>query len=180
MVANSSMDSDNNTQETVLFRRLYFLFPDSVYTRQAVNELTAMGVDEQDMHTVANKKVDISGLPVAKKMLQQDKKGLVEDMFWVVNLTVFFFALALFLSDIFRGVTIETLVPLIVIVVCGYFGSKMSGFPNVQPEDFKFAIKRGEILLMADMPEDYILRVEKEIQATHPEVIIGGVGIVFS
>jgi len=172
------MDSENNNQETVLFRRVYFLFPDSVYTRQAVDELTAMGVAEKDMHTVANRKVDISGLPEAKQMDQQDKKGFVEDMFWVVNLTVFFSALALFLSDIFRGVTAETFVPLIVIAVCGFFGSKMSGFPNVQAEDFKFAIKRGEILLMADMPEDYIVRVEKEIQATHPEVIIGGVGYV--
>lgn len=176
MVAISSMDSDD-TQDTVLFRRLYFLFPDSVYTRQAVNELTAMGVAVKDMHTVANKKVDISGLPEAKQMDRQDKKGFVEDMFWVVNLTVFFSALAIFLSDIFRGVTAETLVPVIVIAVCGFFGSKMSGFPNVQPEDFKFAIKRGEILLMVDMPEDYIPKVEKEIQATHPEVIIGGVGL---
>jgi len=172
----TGMNSDNDNQETVLFRRLYFLFPDTVYARQAVNELKGMGIAENDMHTVAKKKVDLTGLPLAKKMIKEDKGRFVEDLFWIVNLTVFFSALALFMSDLFQGLSLPTLIPLVVIAVCGYYGSKMTGIPNVHMEDFNFAIRRGEILLMVDMPEDCIARVEDNIQAKHPEVIIGGVG----
>jgi len=171
------MDSDADNQETVLVRRLYFLFPDTIYTKQAVDELKQMGVEEQDMHTVANKKVDISGLPVAQLMGQQDNVNLVEELFWMVNITVFFAALALFLSDLFSGPSKLTMIPLVVIAVCGYFGSKMSDVPKVTLEDFSFAIKRGEILLMVDLAVDSIAYVSDKIQATHPEAIIGGIGV---
>jgi len=171
------MDSDTDNQETVLVRRLYFLFPDTVYTQQAVNQLKGMGVEEQDMHTVANKKVNINGLPIAKLMHKQDKGNIIEELFWMVNITVFFAALALFLSDLFSGLSVQTILPLLVIAVCAYFGSKMTDVPKITAEDFSFAIKRGEVLLMVDLPIDAIPHVTDGIQSTHPEAIIGGIGV---
>ncbi len=171
------MNSETDNQEIVLIRRLYFLFPDTIYAKQAVNQLQGMGVEVQDMHTVANNKVDINGLPIAKLMHKQDKGNFVEELFWMVNITVFFAALALFLSDLFSGLSVQTILPLIVIGVCAYFGSKMTDIPKVTVEDFGFAIKRGEILLMVDLPVDVIPQVSDKIQSTHPEAIIGGIGV---
>ncbi|VAW73413.1 hypothetical protein MNBD_GAMMA12-3355 [hydrothermal vent metagenome] len=169
------MDSDN--QETVLVRRLYFLFPDTIYTQQAVDELKLMGVDERDMHTVANRKVDIGGLPLVKAMGKQDKGNFIEELFWIVNINVFFAALVLFLSDLLSGISLLTLIPLVVIIVCAYFGSQMSDVPKVTLEDFSFAIKRGEVLLMVDLAVDVIAEISDRIQLSHPEAIIGGIGV---
>ncbi len=173
------MDSDNQetVQETVLVRRLYFLFPDTTYTQQAVDELKMMGVDAKDMHTVANRKVDISGLPIVKAMGKQDKGNFIEELFWIVNINVFFAALVLFLSDLFSGISLLTLIPLVVIIVCAYFGSQMSDVPKVTLEDFSFAIKRGEVLLMVDLAVDVIAEISDKIQLSHPEAIIGGIGV---
>ena len=49
----------------MLYRRLYFLFPDASHALGVTGELVQSGVDEQHIHAVARDGVDLTSLPQA-------------------------------------------------------------------------------------------------------------------
>jgi len=55
-------------------------------------------------------------------------------------------------------------------------GLIFTSVPNTHLGEFQDALAHGEILLMVDVPETEVAKVEQQVHHQHPEVTIGGVG----
>ena len=85
----------------MLYRRLYFLFPDAGHARRVTRELNQAGVDEQHIHAVAREGVDLRALPAATVRQRQDAAGRIEAVAWNSNLALFAAAAVALLASLF-------------------------------------------------------------------------------
>jgi hypothetical protein len=156
-------------------RRLYFLFPDTTQTKNAVEHLESLGIETERMHTVARHDVDLSGLPVATDRQRRDRLGRLENGLWRGNLLVFGLAV---LGLAAAGLTNHPLLALAAIAVMvatvaggAWFAIRL---PHVHLAEFSQAIHHGEILLMVDVSRNCVDDVEALMQNRHPEAVAGG------
>ena len=69
------------------------------------------------------------------------------------------------------------LIPFTLMAVTFLVGSFFTlHLPNAHLDEFKSAIKHGEILLMVDVPLRQVKPLEDFIHHQHPEAVVGGVG----
>jgi len=159
-------------------RRLYFLLPDTVHTRAVVNDLKVFGISNDAIHTLARAGVDLSALPVATRKQRMDSGARLETILWDGNLAIFFIALVALITMAYTGLTWSwLLLPAAVMLVTFVTGVVFtSQVPNVHLSEFRDAMRHGEILLMVDVPEAQVAKVEGQVHHQHPEAAIGGVG----
>ncbi len=160
-----------------MLKRLYFLFPQKHQVKQAVQELEDTGIKTGRMHTIAHEEVDISGLPVASKNQKSDFSAVLERIIWNLNLGLFFVATAFLIYAVFQGNWILGIFNLLIMAGTLYGGNYfVSHVPHIHLDQFQGALAHGEILLMVDVPQWRIRRVERLIKKHHPEGNLDGVG----
>lgn len=157
-----------------MHQRLYFLLPDREHTLKVVNELAEQGFDPQRMHTLAGKGLSTQGLPTSNHQLGNDFAGHIE--FWLcrANLVLFFLAAGILALLIFRDAGFWIMLPLALMVITFVMGERFSRQPNAHLQEFRDALRHGEILLMVDVPREGVSEVEYRVQSGHPEVVVGG------
>ena len=161
----------------MLYRRLYFLFPDAQHTRGAVSELVQAGVHEAHIHTVAGEGVDVSSLPEATVRQRQDAAGRIEAVAWNTNLLLFAAATVALLASLFLG-SVWLGAGALVVMAATFLGGAWFALriPDVHLDEFREAIAHGEIVLMVDVAPKRVAEIEDLVHRRHPEANVGGVG----
>lgn len=106
----------------MLYRRLYFLFPDAGHARGVTRELVQAGVDEQHIHAVARDGVDLASLPQATVRQRQDAAGRIEAVAWNTNLALFAAATVALLAALFLT-TVWLAVGALVVMAATFLGA---------------------------------------------------------
>lgn len=154
-------------------RRLYFLLPDSVHTRQIVDELLLARVEERHIHVLAREGTPMDGLPGASLLQRSDILHGIEMGLAIggatgvlAGLTAVAFPPA---GMDLGGGTILTLA--VAGAAIGAWAAGMIGtdVPNSQLRKFRPAIEQGQVLLMVDVRPGEIERVSEMIHRHHPE-----------
>ena len=159
-------------------RRLYFLLPDVAHARAVVAKLETNGIERQYTHVIAAKGIDLEGLPLASPNQRMDLGARLETIFWDGNLVLFVLALMALIALILMNVSgFWLLVPAIILLTTFILGVGFTKYiPNVHLSEFADALRHQEILLLVDVPEGQVARVEKLVHSNHPEAVAGGVG----
>ena len=154
--------------------RLNFLLPDPEHTLWVVNELAEKGFDPQQMHTLAGKGLSTEALPASNSRQRENFAGRVEFWTWRANLALFFFAAVALVVMAFQQAGRWILLPLAVMLTTLVLGNRFANVPNVHLQEFRDALRHGEILLMIDVPQQRGDEVEYRVHARHPEAVAGG------
>lgn len=161
----------------MLYRRLYFLFPDASHARRVTDELIQAGVGEQRIHAVARPEIDLGSLPGATVRQRQDAAERIEAVAWNSNLALFAVAALALLASLGLGslwLAIAALVVMAATLLGGaWFALKV---PQVHLGEFREAMAHGEIVLMVDVPPARVAEIEDLVHRRHPEAGVGGVG----
>jgi hypothetical protein len=158
-------------------RRLYFLLPDRSHALSLVNELAGCGLELDQMHALANRRVSLEGLPPASRAQRRDMAHRLENVLWDGNLVVFGLALgALLTLGFVNELTIWLLIPLGIMLATFLAGLRFTRVPNVHLDEFRDAMSHGEILLMVDVPTNRVDDIEHRVHQHHPDAAVGGVG----
>jgi hypothetical protein len=160
-----------------MYRRLYFLLPDRQHALSVVEELEEDGIDTDHMHALGDRRTPLGDLPNASLRQEKDTASHLEKLLWNSNLASFSLALSGFIALlIFSGLTWWLLLPLAVMAANFLAGLYFTGLPNTHLGEFRDALGHGEILLMVDVPENQVARIENRVHHQHPEATVGGVG----
>lgn len=158
-------------------RRLYFLFPDTGQARAAVQDLMRLDVAPEHLHTLARADIDLGDLPVATDPQRHDALAQIEKGLWNGNLALFALAaIGLALAIVFGAIAWAALAVLVMAAsVAGgaWFAMRL---PHVHLDEFRAALRHGEILLMVDVTRNCIEEIEAMMQRRHPESVAGGSG----
>jgi hypothetical protein len=157
-------------------RRLYFLFPDAVHARHAVDTLLdGTGVDARHIHAIAQREGRMSRLPHPSGRQQHDSAAHIESLLWNGNLLLFGIALLVLIAAIVAESTGWTLAALVVMgttFVAGFLFTYR--IPHVHLDEFRDALAHGEVLVMVDVPSEKVKTVEDYIHRRYPEAVPGG------
>jgi hypothetical protein len=164
-------------QEAIMWRRIYFSFPQAEQARRVVTELEAAGVERAQMHTLARSDVDISGLPVANEAQRSDQTWFWEQAFWYGNLAVFVVALAAAVLSLLAGspgwAAVAAVVAITSVIVGDRFAVKV---PHAHLNQVRVPYVHGEVILMVDVSRSRVHEIEQLVSRHHPEAGVGGVG----
>jgi Flp pilus assembly protein TadB len=155
-------------------QRLYFLLPDRDHTLRVVNELLEQRLELKDMHTLTGRGLVGEGLPASDSHQRNNFAGRVEYWVWRANLALFFLAAVALAAMVFLHTGLWVLLPLAVMVATFLLGERFARLPNVHLQEFRDALRHGEILLMVDVPRERVNEVEYRVKAHHPGAVAGG------
>ena len=159
-----------------MLRRLYFLFPDEVHARHAVDMLyDGAGVDARHIHAMANDEGKLQRLPTTTREQKSNAAGALERRLWNANLGLFFAALLVFVIALSASSTGWVVVSL-AIMLATFVGGLLftTRIPNTHLDNFRDALAHGEVLLMVDVPQERIHKVEHFVHHHYPEAVNGG------
>lgn len=159
-------------------RRLYFLLPDRAHALKVVEELETGGIPSENISALGDRRTRLDGLPTTTAHCQVSKRGRrLERILWNANLASFALALCVFVVLILSVHWNWWLAaPLVVMVINFFIGLSLCNRPNTHLGEFQDALAHGEILLMIDVPENKVARVEQQVHDHHPEATTGGIG----
>lgn len=158
-----------------MLRRLYLEFPDRNKAEAAVEDLQAMGIQPQHIHTVAAAGIDISGLPPATVRQRTDATARVEQLFWNLNLGLFVVALLAFVVALTTQAWGAAIAMLLVMSASFLVGNHFATHvPRIHLDQFAALLRHGDILLLVDVPLWRVSKIESELQRHHPAMIFGG------
>lgn len=154
-------------------QRLYFLLPNIQLCREIVLELQLAGLSRDAIHIMADKSIDISGLPPANL---SDKTQIKYGMSLGAGIggTAGLLSGLLVVSFPPAGLVLGGAAILLTTTLTGIgFGSAVSalvaaGIPKKELDGVGLCIKRGDILLMLDIPNNRIQDTIKAIQYIDP------------
>lgn len=155
-------------------QRLYFLIPDREHAASIINELSQQGFDRDAIHTLAGKGLSNAGLPDSDAHQREDFAARLEFWSWRVNMAVFFLAAFACLLMLLAQAGLWLLLPVAIMVASFTLGERFTRLPNTHLNEFRDALKHGEILLMVDTPVARVNEVEYRVHGRHPEAIAGG------
>lgn len=158
-------------------RRLYFLFPDEVHARHAVDTLLdEIGIDARHIHALTRNESGIARLPRPTARQRNNTAARTETWVWNGNLWLFTLALMLFVVALVSGVGILAVVTLAIMIATFVIGFLFtSHVPQAQLDQFHDAIAHGEVVIMLDVPRTRVKEVEDYMHHRHPEAVVGGV-----
>lgn len=157
-------------------RRLYFLAPDTPAAALVVDELNKASIPAERIHAIGRDENSLGALPPATVQQKRDVLHTIQRIFWNGNLAVFGLALLALLIALYTGH--PGLAALCLAIMIGTFalGLLNTRLPDVQLQEFRSALRHGEILVFADVPKERVQEVEDLVHRRHPEVTVGGVG----
>jgi len=158
-------------------RRLYFLLPDRAHALLVVDELNNSGISPEHIHALGDRRTRLDGLPASTLRQARDSASWLEKVLWNANLVSFAAALCVFIALV---LTLNwnwwLLTPVVIMLTNVLAGLSFTSLPNTHLGEFQDALAHGEILLMVDVPETEVAKVERQVHHQHPEAAIGGVG----
>jgi hypothetical protein len=158
-------------------RRLYFLLPDRAHALLVVEGLNKSGISSEYIHALGDRRTRLDGLPASTLRQARDSASRLEKFLWNANLVSFALALCVFISLI---LTLNwnwwLLIPFVIMAANVLAGLSFTSLPNIHLGEFQDALAHGEILLMVDVRETEVAKVEQQVHHQHPEAAIGGVG----
>ena len=158
-------------------RRLYFLLPDRAHALLVVDELNQSGISSAQIHALGDRRTRLDGLPTSTLRQTRDSASQLEKFLWNANLVSFAVALCVFIALVLTLNWNWWLVAPVVIMVANFLaGLSFTSVPNTHLGEFQDALAHGEILLMVDVAETEVAKVERQVHHQHPEAAIGGVG----
>ena len=158
-------------------RRLYFLLPDRAHALLVVEELNNSGISSEHIHALGDRRTRLDDLPTASLRQATDSASRLEKFLWNANLVSFALALCVFMALLLTLNWSGWLLAPIVIMVANFLaGLSFTSVPNTHLGEFQDALAHGEILLMVDVPETEVAKVEQQVHHQHPEAATGGVG----
>jgi hypothetical protein len=158
-------------------RRLFFLLPDRAHALSVVKELEQGGIPTENIHALGDRRTRLDGLPTATRYQARGSGQWLERILWNFNLASFAIALCVFVVLILSvNWNWWLAAPLVVMVINFFIGLSLCNLPNTHLGEFQDALAHGEILLMIDVPENEVARVEEQVHDRHPEAALGGVG----
>lgn len=157
-------------------RRLYFLVPDVDTTRQIVDELLLARIEERHIHLIGPEGVALAGLPEATLLQKSDFIPAAERGVALGGATGI---LAGLVAVALPGVVIGGGILLALTLVGAGMGAWLGGMigmdvPNSQLKAFEASIKKGEILMLVDVPKARVHDIEALVKQHHPEAEIEG------
>ena len=158
-----------------MFRRLNFLLPNARLAQNVANELTKLGVSDNDIHTYAEHNLPIGSLNPATENQVHDEAQKIENIFWKGNLTLFFIFLGICLIAFTMqqySLALLSLGVMIISFAAGHFFVRH--IPRVHINEFKHAVSHNELLMMVDIPDDKVGFIENIIHRHHPAAVEGG------
>lgn len=159
-------------------RRLFFLFPDEVHARHAIDNLfDGAGIEAPHIHAVAGDERRLRRLPQTTSAQRHSTGEVVEETLWNTNLGLFFAALFGLIWSLVRrsfGWSLFLLGTMAGTFLAGY--SFTQRIPHARLSQFRSALRRGEIVVMVDVPPERVAKVEEYMQKRHPEAVAGGAG----
>jgi hypothetical protein len=161
-------------------RRLYFLIPNNAQARAVAADLQRLGINERQIHALGGTHgADLEGLPRATARQRQDAGRTLERVLWDGNLSLFFAALALFVFSLYMGSTGTAALMVAIMVATFVMGVMATWLPDVHLDEFRDALRHGEILIMVDVARNRVSEIEELMHKHHPEATVGGVGWTF-
>ena len=159
-------------------KRLCFLSPDVVHGRQVVDDLKDNGIPEQHIYVLAKFGVDIEDLPdggpESDDFLPAYRRGL--ELGGATGLLLGLSALALPPAGMVVGGGLVLLVGLWGAGIGGLLTGIAGGsFSSSRLKSFESAIEQGQILVMADVPENAVEKFQGIIKRLDPEVEVRGI-----
>jgi hypothetical protein len=157
-------------------RRLYYLFPDAPHAKTLQQELSALAIPQLSVHAVVKNETKFSEKTDIHALAESDRDYFLEWVLWRINLAVFLLALLTFIGMLVLSPSVYVVLPLLLMVISIVAGAVFSlRMPNVHWGEFAPAIRHGEILMMVDVPQTEMAKVDHYIHRSHPEAVSGGV-----
>ncbi|MDN0082819.1 DUF1269 domain-containing protein [Crenobacter sp. SG2305] len=161
-------------------KRIYYLIPELLSAQRIMNDLLLANIEEKHIHFLAKDGLDLSTLHRANLLQESDIVHGAELGAVVGGATGLFAGLVgafVVLSDTGLPWGSVVLATGVAGVLFGAWSSSMIGSsaPNTRLKPFRRAIERSQILLMVDVPRWRVVEIEKLLQRTHPEAVLGGV-----
>jgi hypothetical protein len=159
-------------------RRLYFLVPDIVHTRQIVQELLLNHVEERHIHVMAKEGTPLEDLPEAGVLQRSDVVKALERGAGLGGATGLLAGLAAVTfppAGLVLGggaVLLTTLAG----AGIGAWASALIGasVPNSELQRFEKALQEGQVLMLVDVPANRVGEVTDLIKKHHPEADVAG------
>ena len=158
-----------------MYRRLFFLFPNTTDAKKAVDDLIRENIGINQMHSLSKPGMNLNGLPVSAPNQRHDMHTKIENTLWNFNLGLFFIALFVlllsFISDNYYLVTTSLLLMLVTYSIGYYYLTK----PTMHLSYFHAAFQHNEILLMVDVPKDQVSHIEHIVNNKNPSASEEGI-----
>lgn len=159
-------------------RRLYFLAPNLKVTRAILDELQLARITEKHISVIAREGTKLEDVPEATLLQRSDLKPAAEHGIGyggVVGLLAGLVAVAIPPAGLVLGGGM-----LAGVLGGAGFGACVGGMigvnaPNRELEEFEEAVKRGEILMLIDVPRMRVEEIEELVRSKHPAVEFEGV-----
>ena len=161
-------------------RRIYWLIPDLVNARRAMNDLLSARIDAKHIHFAARDGMDMAGLHAANVLQTSDMVHAAQTGLVIGGAAGIVAGLvaAMFFPIVGDSPQWEAVAILPVLWgLIGAWSASMIGIsiPSPRLQRFNAAIEQGWILLMVDVPRSRVEAVESLLQASHPEAHFEGV-----
>ncbi len=159
-------------------RRIYFLVPDIATTKRIVDDLLMAKIEERHLHVLAKRGTPLEDLPEANLLQKSDFIPAVQQGMALGGTT-----------GLLAGLVAVVLPPASTVIAGGILlattlagagvGAWLSGMVgmsigNRRTKEFEEAIEAGHLLLLADVPTDRVLEIERRVKQHLPEVEIEG------
>jgi hypothetical protein len=142
-----------------------------------VDELNKSGISSEQIHALGDRRTRLDGLPVSTARQTRGSASRLEKILWNANLISFALALCVFIALI---LTLNwnwwLLAPVVIMAANFLAGLSFTSIPNTHLGEFQDALAHGEILLMVDVAETEVAKVEQQVHHQHPEAALGGGG----
>jgi hypothetical protein len=144
-------------------KRIYFLAPDVKVTGELVNLFRADGINDRQMHLIANDKIDLSDLPKADVLDDSGLSPAIKRGVVAGGTTGLLAGLALITLSA-TGLALGGAAILGFTVAGASFGAWISGMVGAGLSDqervaCETAISNGEVLMMLDVPANHQIEV---------------------
>lgn len=160
-------------------RRLYFILPETQLARTVHNELLLARVPEDNMHVIADDRVDVEGLPQASLWQRSDLAHGLQLALPVGGLTgVVVGILAVLSGWISPGYEAKTIMATVLAgVFVGTWAASMIAvnIPNTRHRTFEADLRQEHVLFIVDVPVQRVEEITDLVTRHHPEADMRGV-----
>ena len=159
-------------------RRVYWLMPDVASARRVMNALQLAHIARSHLHFVAQEGTDLGDLHEASVLQSSNVVGAAQRGLFVGAVIGAVTGALIALSSIFDEPSKPTVVGALTTAgaLFGMWVASLIGAstPSQRLARFNAAIKRGEVLLIADLPAHRVGENEALIQTSHPDAHLEG------
>lgn len=159
--------------------RLYYLMPDMVSARRAMDDLLLARIEQRHLHFMADGTPIPRDMPEANFLHKTDiVHGAGNGMIAGALMGMLIGAIVVFYFDIAARSTEAAVVLLLALggLLFGGWAASLvaAAIPNTRLQAFYPEMQRGKILLMADVPARRVDEIETMMKTRHPEVRFSG------